>query len=236
MPLWDESNNSIWMLPDYMDGIEEAGALPLMLPFTEDEETLEQLTALCDGFLFTGGHDVSPALYGEEPHPALGAVSETRDFMESFLLKRAIELNIPSLGICRGIQLINAVLGGTLWQDLPAQHPSDIDHYPHAPHGVPVHEVRLLPDTPLSALTGAETLAVNSSHHQAVKELAPGLEAMAVSPDGLIEAFYLPGQRFLWAVQWHPERLYRTDLNNKKIFHAFYEAMINQKDHAGAAE
>ncbi len=226
LPLWDDSNNSIWMLPGYMDGISAAGGLPLMLPFTEDEAEISQLAGLCDGFLFTGGHDVLPELYGEEPLEKLISCCRKRDVMETLLLKQVMEADKPVLGICRGIQLINAALGGSLWQDLPTQHPSDIDHYPHAPHGVPVHEVDVLPGSPLGDLIGAGKLAVNSSHHQAVKELAEGLEAMAISPDGLIEALYKPDQRFLWAVQWHPERLYQTDPCNGKIFRAFLEAAL----------
>ncbi len=225
MPLWDDEKESIWMLPGYLDGLREAGAIPLILPLTAEEEELERLMVLCDGFLLTGGHDVSPEVYGEEPLEGLISSCGARDRMETVVLKKAIEADMPVLGICRGIQFVNAALGGTLYQDLPLQHPSETEHHQTAPYDIPVHEVSLVRNTPLHCLLGVERLPVNSYHHQAVKDLAPGLEVMAVSPDGLTEALYMPGKSFLWAVQWHPEFSFRKDENSRKIFRAFAEAM-----------
>ncbi len=205
MPLWDEEKNSIWMLPGYMDGIAQAGAVPIIFPFSNDKDEISRLVHICGGILFTGGQDVSPRLYGEEPLDGLVACCEKRDAMETTVLKISMELDKPVLGICRGIQFINAALGGTLYQDLPAQHPSDIRHHQHAPYDVPAHDVELIRDSPLYECLKTSTLPVNSYHHQAVKKNAPGLEAMAFSPDGLVEAMYMPSQKFLWAVQWHPE-------------------------------
>ena len=225
MPLWDDEKDSIWMLPGYMDGLHQAGAIPLIFPFTANEEELTQLAELCDGFLFTGGHDVSPQLYHEQPMEGLVSTCEKRDRMETIILKIAMEADKPVLGICRGIQLINAALGGSLYQDLPLQHPSETNHHGRAPYDQPVHDTKVYRDSPLYGCLGKEILPVNSYHHQAVKDLATGLEVMAAAPDGIVEAFYKPDQRFLWAVQWHPEFAYRTDENSRKIFSAFVGAM-----------
>ena len=225
MPLWDDEKESLWMLPGYLDGLREAGGLPVVFPFTTDEEELEQLVNLCDGFLFTGGHDVSPALYHEEPLPGLVSSCEKRDEMESIVLRKALEADKPVLGICRGIQFINAALGGTLYQDLPSQHPSGTEHHQHAPYDVPAHEVLVEKDSPLYACLGTERIPVNSYHHQAVRQVADGLQVMASAPDGLAEALYRPGSRFLWALQWHPEFSFRTDGNSRKIFRAFVSSM-----------
>ncbi len=224
MPLWDDEKESVWMLPGYLDGLRQAGGIPVIFPFSEDEEELEQLTEMCGGLLFTGGHDVSPSIYHEEDKEGLVACFEKRDVMEGVVLRKALEMNKSVLGICRGIQFINAALGGSLYQDLPTQHPSDIEHHQSPPYDIPAHEVEVGEGTPLHRCLGVRRLLVNSYHHQAVKELAPGLEIMAVSSDGLTEALYRPDYRFLWAVQWHPEFSYLKDENSRKIFRAFVES------------
>ncbi len=232
MPLWDDEKDSIWMLPGYMDGIDQAGGIPVMFPFTSDVKDLEQLAGMCSGFLFTGGHDVSPEIYHEKPLEGLVSCCSKRDIMEEEILRMAIESDKPVLGICRGIQLINAELGGTLYQDIPLQHPSGTEHHQNAPYDIPVHEVRVIPDTPLYECLKQERLAVNSYHHQAVKEISERLAVMAVSPDGLVEALYMPGHRFLWAVQWHPEFSFRKDPGSRRIFSAFVEAAKSGADHS----
>ena len=148
VPLVDEGRKSLWMLPGYMEGIAGAGGLSFMLPLSGDEADLSRLFSLCDGLLLTGGHDVSPALYGQSPLPVCGACSPERDRMESILLRLAMAENKPVLGICRGLQFMNAALGGSLWQDLPSQHPSGISHHGAPPYDRPVHAVTVLPDTP----------------------------------------------------------------------------------------
>lgn len=226
MPLWDDEKDSIWMLPGYLDGINEAGGLPIVFPFTQDEQELEQLVGICDGFLFTGGHDVSPELYNEQPMWENVITCPKRDKMESIVLHMALDKDKPVLGICRGIQFINVFLGGSLYQDLPAQHPSETDHHQAPPYDKPIHEVNVLEGTPLQTCLGADTLDVNSCHHQAVKTLASAWKAMAFSPDGLVEAAYMPDRRFVWAVQWHPEFSRKTDAHSRAIFRSFVESMI----------
>ena len=222
VPLWDDPLNSLWMLPGYFDGIIEAGGIPVMLPLTDDETTIEQLVSQCDGFLVTGGHDVDPERYGEAAGPKTVKLCKARDRMEERLIPSVIAADKPLLGICRGIQSLNVALGGTLWQDLPSQHPSDIEHHMNPPYDAFGHNVSLVPGTPLASLFAGQTeIAVNSYHHQAVREPAAGLEVMAVAPDGVIEALYRPASHFLWAVQWHPEFLYKVDPRSQTIFDAF---------------
>lgn len=145
--------------------------------------------------------------------------------METIVLKEAIADDKPVLGICRGIQFINAALGGKLYQDIPTQRPSEINHHQNPPYNVPVHNVSIAAGSPLHKCLEVEQLPVNSYHHQAVKIMAPELVVMAKAPDGIVEAVYKPDNRFLWAVQWHPEFSYQTDINSMKIFKAFVDAM-----------
>lgn len=221
LPLVDTEKESYWMLPGYMEGIIQAGGLPVMLPLSDNPQLINQLAETADGFLFTGGHDVSPELYGEKPIAQCGESVLLRDNMEKLLLKKTLELNKPVLGICRGIQLINAVLGGTLYQDLPTQYSSNTEHHQSPPYDIPIHTVTLDTESPLYSLLGAEQLEVNSYHHQAIKDLAPPLSAMAYSPDGLVEAVYMKGKKFLWAVQWHPEFSYKSSQSSQLIFKKF---------------
>lgn len=229
LPLYDETKDSLWMLPGYMDMLSEAGAVPLILPLGREED-LNQILAICDGFLFTGGHDTDPAVYGAERVPACGPACPARDRAENVLLRLAIEKDVPVFGICRGIQFINAALGGTLWQDLPSQRPGKICHCMKPPYDRVCHTVSLVPETPLSKLLGIGEIGVNSYHHQAVRDLSPELRPMAWSPDGLCEALYRPDSAFLWAVQWHPEFSYRTDSFARREVQAFCAACAAQKE------
>ena len=223
IPLIDEERASYWMLPGYMSGISEAGGIPLMLPLHMTQEDICQAAETFDGFLLTGGHDVSPALYGEKPIDACGKTSKERDSLETAVFKAARTLDKPMLGICRGIQLINVLMGGTLYQDIPLQYPSKVNHHGRPPYDQPVHGIDIIKGTPLYECCGAH-MEVNSYHHQAVKTLAPGLVAMAYAPDGLIEAVYDPQAHFLWAVQFHPEFAYRKDEKCRLIFEHFVDA------------
>lgn len=220
-PLWDAVRQSVWMLPDYLEGIKAAGGLPVVLPLEMSEPDANQMAETCDGFLFTGGQDVSPELYGMKDATGTIVASAERDKLETLLLSRALQADKAVLGICRGLQFINAFLGGTLWQDLPSQHPSEIVHRQGKPYDVPMHQVTLSGD--LRAFLGKDVLEVNTLHHQAVKDLSSGLMPMAVAPDGIIEAAQMTGKRFVWAVQWHPEYLFRTDSDSLAIFSCFVE-------------
>ena len=226
VPLWDEEKESLWMLPGYMDGIEQAGGLPTMLPLSTDKSLMKQICRTVAGLLFTGGQDVFPGLYGEEKSTCCGPVCSKRDDMESLLFSRAVmSMDKPALGICRGIQLFNVLLGGTLYQDLPAQYKGipPLCHRQKPPYSVPVHRVSIETGSSLHALLGTDTIAVNSCHHQGIRELSRELVCMAVAEDGLIEAVHMPDRRFVWAVQWHPEYSLH-DENSRRLFEAFIEA------------
>ncbi len=220
-PLWDEEKQSVWMLPEYLDAIRAAGGIPIVLPLYADLAEINGLAGILDGFLFTGGPDVSPELYGDTDRTGLTKPCPERDALEAIVLNEALAADKPVLGICRGIQFINAALGGTLWQDLPSEHPSGIVHRQGKPYEAPTHTVTV--SGPLKELLGKDELQVNSRHHQAVRNLAPGLLPVAVSPDGLVEGVVMPKKRFVWAVQWHPEYLFRKDGSSLKLFRKFIE-------------
>ncbi len=221
VPLVDIERESYWMLPGYMKGIEQAGGIPLMLPLTSDEENLQQLAEELDGFLYAGGQDISPNLYAQRRSRMCGQCCHERDEMETILFRMVYEQDKPLLGICRGIQCINVVMGGTLYQDLPSEHSSDTEHHQIPPYDVPVHSVKIIGDSPLYKLLKKEALMVNGYHHQAILTLAPKVSAMAVSEDGLIEAVCVPKKRFIWGIQWHPELSCLVDENSRKIFSEF---------------
>lgn len=212
------------MLNSYARSIEENGGLPLLLPFLKDDESIRRFVDVCDGFVFTGGVDVEPKRYGEPTHPKCGDIKLFRDDLEFRVAERVLETNKPILAICRGIQLLNVALGGKLYQDIPSEIPSEISHTQSEPKTKPSHSVNIIPGTPLHALIKKDRMVANSFHHQAIRTLGKGLEIMALADDGIIEAVYLPGERFFRAYQWHPERLFSTDGDNRAIFIEFIEA------------
>ncbi len=224
-PLVDQNmDDSLWMLSDYIYSVEASGGVPVVLPYGDDEQILEIFVKKCDGFLFTGGQDISPLFYDDTPSPKLKRTCPLRDNMEFKLFKLAFAADMPIFGICRGLQLINAALGGSLYQDIPTQLPSTLTHSQEKPYDAAVHEVRLNEKSKLYELLGKESLEVNSLHHQGVKTLAPALKTEAVASDGLIEAFTCPDKKYVYAVQWHPEYLYKNDINSRLLFDAFVRA------------
>lgn len=224
MPLYDSEKDSYWMLPGYFKGIENAGGVPIMMPLTSQADVLDTLAKTVDGVLLTGGQDVSPSLYGEATSSLCGETCPARDVMEEYFIKKMIEYDKPVLGICRGIQILNVVLGGTLYADLPSEHPSNTEHHMAPPYDRAVHSVNICTDSPLFEVVRTRTLGVNSYHHQAIKKLSPKLRCMAESDDRICEAVFMPEKRFVWALQWHPEFSYLKDENSRKIFSAFIKA------------
>ena len=221
IPLIDYGRNSYWMIPGYLKGLQTAGALPIILPVIERGREIQTVMEMCDGFLFTGGQDVDPALYHSEKSPLCGECSPERDKMERLILDEAMNRDKPILGICRGIQFINAALGGTLWQDIPTELSSNVIHCQKPPYDISSHDVEIKTDSPLYSLLKKEKISVNSYHHQGVRKLSSQLVSMAAAPDGLVEAVYAPDHKFLWAVQWHPELAYQLDENSRLIFEEF---------------
>ena len=209
----------LWLPPAYSSRIEKAGALPLLLPPLAPAAA-DPLLAGLDGLLLSGGGDAHPFYYGEEPRPGLGRVDPGRDAWEIALVRAALSRSLPILGICRGLQLLNVALGGSLLQDLGGT--GCLQHRQKAPRSRPSHSVEILPQTRLARLLGAGQLAVNSFHHQAAARIAPGLRKAALAPDGVVEALEGAGGPFLVAVQWHPETLRHPASNS--LFRAFVKA------------
>jgi putative glutamine amidotransferase len=223
LPLYDEKKESYWMLPGYMKGIEAAGGIPVMLPLTTDIEVITSLAHTFDGFLFTGGQDINPEIYGETADDLCGVICNERDEMEQLLFKQVVELDKPAFGICRGLQLFNALLGGTLYQDIPTQFETEhkIIHQQTPPYHQPIHSVYIEKGSRLYRMLEVESLQVNSYHHQGIKQLSSELLPVAKAEDGLIEAVCMPGKKFIFAVQWHPEFSFKEDERNFKLFEDF---------------
>ncbi len=215
----------ISLLQAYVDALEKAGAAPVLLPSSIDQEGALALYQRLDGILFTGGGDVATERFHGEFHPAIADVETSRDETEIILLKKSLEDKKPFLGICRGIQLINVGLGGTLYTHIEDQKTAAIQHDQHAghPRDYIAHPVEIQPGTQLADSLGKTTLPVNSLHHQGIKELAKPAIPAAFSPDGLVEALEIPSHPFGIGVQWHPEWLTEQD-STWRLFRAFIEA------------
>ena len=205
----------------YVKAIEEVGGTPFILPITKEKENIVKLIEICNGLLMTGGGDIAPKYYGEELHPKADEPCPIRDEFDFFCFKTAYALKKPIFAICRGIQLVNVALGGTLYQDLPSQFESSVSHRQTQAKFEPSHSVSVEIGTPLYSLIGERKMVANSFHHQAIKRLADELESMAVANDGVIEAVYSKGEGYLRGYQWHPERLCGYDEDNRKLFEEF---------------
>lgn len=225
-PSHNTENDDISLRPTYLRAITAAGGIPMVLPLEISDEDLARLTQIFDGFLFTGGPDPHPFLFGEETHAHCGNASIARDTMELMLLKAVMAAGKPILGICRGIQLINVGLGGTIYQDIQSQTDSafPIAHKQPFPYPVPSHHVDVVAGSRLAGITGGmKRIEVNSFHHQAVKTPAPGLVASAYALDGIIEALEMPDYPCLLGVQWHPEHMWQGNKAAANIFISFVE-------------
>lgn len=222
-PQYDYERNRVWIGPNYLEAIRAAGGVPLLLPLQVEKDELAVAANVCDGFLFTGGPDIDPFRFGEETIKQCGVVVPERDKMEEYLFQIAMESDKPILGICRGIQVLNVFLGGTLYQDISAQFPSDlsISHSQQSGNSVLTHSVIINEDTMLYDILSKELIKVNSFHHQAIKDMAPALKIAGVSMDSLVEAVYLPEHKFFLGVQWHPEHLFSTNEDALNLFKAF---------------
>jgi putative glutamine amidotransferase len=193
----------------YVRALAAAGCAPVLIPLLDDDERLRAIYERLDGIVFPGGADVAPREYGEEPIDNLNVVEPDRDRVELRLARWAFDDDLPMLGICRGQQLINVALGGTLYQDLIHQGATTVEHsdVDGRARSKLIHRVRLDPDSRLAQLIDETSVEVNSLHHQAVKDVAPALRVTGTADDGVIEALESPDRRFWIAVQWHPEEI-----------------------------
>lgn len=213
----------------YVEALRAVGAVPWVIPLLpHDPDTLEEIFSRLDGVFLTGGVDVDPTRYGEPRSPLCGTSDPDRDAVEIRLLRYAIEKDLPVLAVCRGIQILNVTCGGTLYQDVAAQVPAALKHdyfpTPQNPSRTYLaHDVTVKPNTRLGRVLGAGVVPVNSMHHQAIKDLAPGLVPNAYAPDGIIEGVEGVDRRYVIAVQWHPEELADTQPEMRRLFTSFVE-------------
>lgn len=202
----------------YIESLARAGAGMRWVELSDPEQAVQDALT-CDGLLLPGGGDMDPKFYGQERIPACGEPNLLRDAAEPLLLRAFLAADKPVLGICRGIQVMNAVLGGDLYQDI-----KPFEHLPHNGHWSKVHTVTVRRGTLLSRILGQDTVLVNSQHHQAVDRVAPGFTLAALSEDGIVEAIEKPDARFCLGVQWHPEWLSDADPAMQGLFDAFVNA------------
>jgi putative glutamine amidotransferase len=221
----------VWIMSQrYVQVLSSLGAVPWLVPLLPgDQDTLRAIYDRLDGVFLTGGMDVDPSLYGEERHPKCGQTDRDRDAVEMTFVRWALEDHKPLLAVCRGFQMLNVACGGSLFQDVGAQYPAGIkhDYFPTAA-GTPTrdylaHDIRVEPQSRLGRYLGAETVRVNSMHHQGIKALAPTLVPSAWAPDGLIEGVEGSNGHYVVAVQWHPEELTAQE-GQRRLFTEFLAA------------
>jgi putative glutamine amidotransferase len=212
-------------MADYLEAVKRPGGEPIELDYQRDQPT--EIVRRTDGLLLTGGGDVDPSLYGEAPHETFQPSEPGRDDYEIALVRAATDAGLPIFAICRGMQVLNVALGGTLIQDIPSMVNGAQPHAVPEPRFAIAHEVWVAKGSRLATLMAekmdGDTCQVNSRHHQAVKTVAPGWEVTGTAPDGVIEAIEQSGPVFRLAVQWHPENFWRTG-EFRPLFEAFVEA------------
>ncbi len=230
-PVQEGSSVRFGQSQTYVQALAKAGAAPLLVPPIADRSLLRSLYERLDGLLLAGGRDIDPTYYGETLHEKCIPDLAARDEMELVLTRWAVDEGKPLLGICRGIQVLNVALGGSLYQDIDAQVPGAERHAWHDgyPRDHLPHQVTVAAGTHLASIVGTAHLPVNSLHHQAIKDVALGLAAVARASDGIIEAAEVEGHPFALAVQWHPEELIENDVRARQLFAALIEACQRRK-------
>ena len=214
-----QPNSPVGIVPSYIEAVRRAGGIPVLLPVTLDKEEIQAAVARVDGVVVPGGGDVEPHRYNGIQHESLGGMDAMRDEFEINLVHHLVEIEKPFLAICRGIQVLNVALGGTLWEDVFDLMPSAMKHaYFGEGRTLVPHTVDVEPDSCLAYYLQTTQARVNSLHHQGLKMLASDLRATAVAPDGLIEGVEIPGHPFALGVQWHPECLIDDDPAMLRLF------------------
>lgn len=214
---------------DYVQSVVAAGGTPYVVPMVYDETVIREQIEMVDAVIMSGGQDVNPLLYGEEPSQKLGGILPKRDTFDAAVIKIAMELKKPILGICRGHQMLNVVNGGTLYQDLSFINGCYIKHNQGALPSTATHTVDLVKGSKLNEILGDEVLT-NSFHHLAIKDIAPGFVASAVAKDGVIEAIEKVGEEFIIGIQWHPEMMAKDHPVMLEIFKKLIKATQKKED------
>jgi putative glutamine amidotransferase len=217
---WPSRYQFDWLGKTYHYAIEKSGGVPIGLFNTESQSAIKEYLGYLDGILFTGGGDIDPKRFGQVPHPATKITAQPRDQFELSLLKEGLKAKLPIFCICRGHQILNTLLKGTLYQDLSLYANSLLPHADPDQTGKIDHEVTLAKESLLYEIVGSTKIICNSSHHQFINKLGRNLTATAISPDGIIEGVELANYPFLISVQWHPERIFERP-HSKKLFKAF---------------
>lgn len=217
-PFWDDEKGRIGINNDYLVAIIRAGGSPVLMPLTDNERVVRDILQKADGLLLSGGADVSPSLYKEEKLPCCGENAPARDVLESWCIHYAMQRRLPILGICRGMQILNCVMGGSLYQDIALQYKPDLKHPCYDTPRDCVHIVDIAENTRLRSIMNLEAVPVNSRHHQAVKKLGRNLKVSATAPDGAVEAMEFIDDYPMLCVQWHPESLEDRFLPQRTIF------------------
>lgn len=207
----------------YVNAVESSGGVPIVLPIIKGLGDIERYLDLVDGLILTGGGDVSPIFFGEEPLKEVDSICLSRDNMEIELFKKAYERNIPILGICRGLQVINIALGGTLYQDINVQVPNVIGHMCSYNIHQGYHTTNLLEDSILNSIFKTDKLIVNSQHHQSIKDLGKDLKISSTTIDGIVESIESTNEKWLLGTQFHPEVMIESDDKFMEIFKLFIE-------------
>ncbi|MFC7395430.1 gamma-glutamyl-gamma-aminobutyrate hydrolase family protein [Scopulibacillus cellulosilyticus] len=222
----------VYLSDDYAHAIAEAGGLPFVIPFLDTIDNIQEVANCIDGLLLSGGVDVDPSIFDDEPRLGLGTVIPERDWIDIELLKAVRAQGKPVLGICRGMQVINIALGGTIYQDLAHEWNGTIQHAQRAPRNHLSHTVHIKPGSQLYGLLGdQDRLRVNSFHHQSVKNIAPNMTAVAWDEEGLAEAIEHTGDSFCLAVQWHPENLWRSHKQFLGLFRGLVDEAAVDRGH-----
>lgn len=209
----------------YIQAILNAGGTPIVIPH-QPKEQLSEIIRLIDGLVLTGGVDVDPNRYGENPIEGCGEINPDRDELDLLACELALTRDLPILGICRGAQVLNVALGGTLVQDIPSQIKNPIKHWQKAPNWYATHAVVVQPTSLLEKILRTTEIRVNSYHHQSIGRVGKGLEVVATAPDGVVEAVESSEHRFVLGLQWHPELMEEHYHSAQKIFQHFVQASL----------
>ncbi len=224
-PSYDFNENKVYLKRAYCDSILASGGLPVLLPLIHSADDVKEYIKRCDGFLLTGGQDIDANVYGEENLCFTGDINPDRDMLDILLVKELSKIDKPVLGICRGSQILNVALGGTLYQDIDSQFDKDmIKHVYNCPRTFPVHYIIIENKSHIFNIYKENKIFVNSYHHQAIKDIADGFKVVARSNDGIIEAIEHKYKTMMLGVQWHPEDLWKNDKKMLCIFEYFVAA------------